>query len=63
MELVKCDRCGKVYRGSKSPREAGWIYSHIHTWDDVTNFDLCPKCAPKFINYAKKYLITKKKRR
>ena len=42
MELTKCDRCGKVYRGSKPSKQVGWIYGHIHTWDDVTNFDLCP---------------------
>lgn len=59
MQLKKCDHCGKIYRSKKSFYLSKWVSGRV---GDIC-FDLCSKCAPKFINYAKKYLKTKSKKR
>jgi len=64
MKIIKCDKCGKIKKKEKHPKEeedkwvSGWIDAGSLSFH---SFDFCEKCGKPLLKYFKKYLKIKNK--
>lgn len=60
MQTIKCDRCLKSKKSNL--KNDKWVRFNFVGPYFYENFDVCDKCAPRLVNYVKKYLKKKNKK-
>ena len=61
MKVIKCDKCRKIRKKEKHPREDKWVSGWIDAGSlSLHSFDLCEKCGKPLMKCLEKYLKNKK---